>query len=103
MYSYYLGKVYDDWKVVDRIKIKKYSMYEGEKFKQGHNCYSFVLENQKTGLRLTLSNDRLRRVKKGERTINQMLFEKKRGGYKNSQIKQIKSELSNNLFTKEAI
>lgn len=103
MHSYYLGKVYDDWKVVDRIKVKKYNMYEDEKFKQGHNYYSFILENQKTGVKLTLSNDRLRYVEKGIRTINQMLFEKKKGGYKNKQIKEFKKELSDNLFTKEAI
>lgn len=94
--SNYVGKTFENWKVIDKYVTKRYNQYPGETgkcAKYGHRAYSFILENQDTGEKLTLSNQAMLSIKKGQRTIEQMLTENSKGGYKNLQIGNIKRTL----------
>lgn len=88
--SNYVGKTFENWKVIDKYIAKKYNQYPNEisKYaKYGHRAYHFVLENQETGEKLTLSGYAMLNLKKGKRTIEQM-FNSSAKCSRNKQIRE---------------
>ena len=99
--SKFLGKEYEGYKVIDYYCLNTYEEIETRKthykrkpaedrdYRIQHRAYKYILYNAKTKYRLTISGNQLRLIDSGKRTISDM-FNSKKGGYKNKQIRKYK-------------
>lgn len=93
MNSKFLGREYEGFVVIKAYLKNDYmKQYGKDKQPKQHKAYSFILENKKTGLQITISDNQMRLIDKGVRTIRDM-FTSPKGGCKNPQILEIKRQI----------
>ena len=91
--SRFLGKEYEGFVVTKAFLKNEYRKQYGKDSKPAqHRAYSFLLENKERNIAFTLSDNQLRLIDSGKRTIEQMLTSAK-GGCKNPQLCEIKRKV----------